>query len=411
MGIFGNKNSKKLEEYEKKMNEDKHQETHNQEHLADTIPNTPEINSKSEYLNENLSFQSFEGQDLTDTDYKNAKLNNTNFTNANLTNCDFTDANLTETDFTGADLTNAKLYNANLTGTIFAGAKLWTKLDNGSSTINVGINELLKSNLKKINLPDIQLIDFDLTGKNFTNANLSNAKLINSDHSSAIFENANLEGIKLHSCTLNNTNFINANLTNADLSYSDMTGADLTDAKINGANFTNCIMINTILENIDKNKANFSGVRFEKKILTEKEDEHRKIIEEIKTIKFNASISFNSEKVIIHPNNPNEGEISFYVEPFQGTERFAKLISGGNFDFIDNDSSQYIIHIKFKKINPTINQILVNKIRQGFPRKFKVFPSNLSIGAYWMVDSVNEEFASEILQRILTSFVRDYFTS
>lgn len=283
MGIFGNKNSKKLEEYEKKMNEDKHQETHNQEHLADTIPNTPEINSKSEYLNENLSFQSFEGQDLTDTDYKNAKLNNTNFTNANLTNC--------------------------------------------------------------------------------------------------------------------------------DLSYSDMTGADLTDAKINGANFTNCIMINTILENIDKNKANFSGVRFEKKILTEKEDEHRKIIEEIKTIKFNASISFNSEKVIIHPNNPNEGEISFYVEPFQGTERFAKLISGGNFDFIDNDSSQYIIHIKFKKINPTINQILVNKIRQGFPRKFKVFPSNLSIGAYWMVDSVNEEFASEILQRILTSFVRDYFTS
>jgi hypothetical protein len=28
-----------------------------------------------------------------------------------------------------------------------------------------------------------------------------------------------------------------------------------------------------------------------------------------------------------------------------------------------------------------------------------------------MVDSVNEEFASEILQRILTSFVRDYYTS
>ena len=239
---------------------------------------------------------------------------------------------------------------------------------------------------------------------------MSNANLINSDHSLAIFENANLEGIKLHSCNLKNTNFTNANLTNCDLSYSDMTGADLTDAKINGANFTNCIMINGILENIDKSKANFSGVTFETKILTEKEEEHVKINEEIKKIKFNASISFNSEKVIMHPNNPNEGEISFYIEPFQGTEHFATLISGGNFDFRDDDSSQYIISIKFKKINPDINKILVNKIRYGFPKKFKIFPSNLSIGAYWMVDSVNEEYASEILQRILTSFVRDYYT-
>jgi len=430
MGIFGN-NDDKIKEYEKKKLEESEKELQkakkelenkkrereskasvsNWWDKVDAIPNTPEINSKLDHSNENLSFQSFEGVDLTDTNYKNTNLKNTNFTNTNLTNCDFTGANLTNANFTGANLTNAKLYNANLIETIFADAKLWTKLDNGRSTIHVDIDELFKSNLKKINLPDIELINFNLIGKNLNGANLSNAKLINSDHSSAIFENANLEGIKLHSCTLKNTNFTNANLTNSDLSYSDMTGADLTDAKINGANFTNCIMINAILENIDKNKANFYGVTFETKILTEKEEEHGKIIDEIKKIKFNASISFNSEKVVIHPNNPNEGEISFYVEPFQGNERFAKLISGGNFDFIDNDSSQYIIHIKFKKINPTINQILVNKIRQGFPRKFKVFPSNLSIGAYWIVDSVNEEFASEILQRILTSFVRDYYTS
>jgi len=381
-----------------------------QGYVPDIIPNTPEINSKLNHSSENLSFQSFEGADLTGTHYKYTNLKNTNFTNANLTNCDFTGANLTETDFTGANLTNAELHNANLTGTIFAGAKLWTKLDNGSSTIRVSIDELFKSNLKGINLPDIELINFNLTGKNFTSANLSNANLINSDHSLAIFENANLEGIKLHSCNLKNINFTNANLTNCDLSYSDMTGVDLTDAKINGANFTNCIMINAILENIDKSKANFSGVTFETKILTEKEEEHVTINEEIKKIKFNASISFNSKKVIMHPNNPNEGEISFYIEPFQGTDHFATLISGGNFDFRDDDSSQYIISIKFKKINPGINKILVNKIRQGFPKKFKIFPSNLSIGAYWMVDSVNEEYASEILQRILTSFVRDYYT-
>ena len=381
-----------------------------QGYVPAAISNTPEINSKLNHSSENLSFQSFEGADLTGTHYKYTNLKNTNFTNANLTNCDFTGANLTETDFTGADLTNAELHNANLTGTIFAGAKLWTKLDNGSSTIRVGIDELFKSNLKGIDLPNIELINFNLTGKNFTGANLSNANMINSDHSLAIFENANLEGIKLHSCNLKNTNFTNANLTNCDLSYSDMTGVDLTDAKINGANFTNCIMIDAILENIDKSKANFSGVTFETKILTEKEEEHVKIIEEIKKIKFNTSISFNSKKVIIHPNNPNEGEISFYIEPFQGTDHFATLISGGNFDFRDDDSSQYIISIKFKKSNPEINDILVNKIRQGYPRKFKIFPSTLSIGAYWMVDSVSEEFASEILQRILTSFVRDYYT-
>ena len=108
MGIFGS-NDDKIKEYEKKKLEESEKELQkakkelenkkrereskasvsNWWDKVDAIPNTPEINSKLDHSNENLSFQSFEGVDLTDTNYKNTNLKNTNFTNTNLTNCDF----------------------------------------------------------------------------------------------------------------------------------------------------------------------------------------------------------------------------------------------------------------------------------------------------------------------------------
>ena len=99
------------------------------------------------------------------------------------------------------------------------------------------------------------------------------------------------------------------------------------------------------------------------------------------------------------------GDVHFNMIAFQGEEKFAKMVSGGNFDFYDNDAPAYILNIKFDEINKNLQDTLIGVIRRTFPKKFQIFPSNYSIGAYWINDLITEENASYYLRRIIENYL------
>ena len=99
------------------------------------------------------------------------------------------------------------------------------------------------------------------------------------------------------------------------------------------------------------------------------------------------------------------GNIHFEMVPFKGEDKFAKLISGGNWNFYDNDLPAYILRIKFNEIDEDLQETFINIIRRTFPKKFQIFPTTYSIGAYWVTDLITEETASYYLRRILENYI------
>jgi tetratricopeptide (TPR) repeat protein len=96
--------------------------------------------------------------------------------------------------------------------------------------------------------------------------------------------------------------------------------------------------------------------------------------------------------------------IEFQMIPFKGQEKFAKLISGGNFDFYDSDSPAYILNVKLNDCSEELKKKLIQKIRNSYHIKPSCFPTEKSIGAYWQTDLIEEETAKMLLKRIITNF-------
>jgi hypothetical protein len=124
----------------------------------------------------------------------------------------------------------------------------------------------------------------------------------------------------------------------------------------------------------------------------------------IEYVKLIASIDSRENKSKLFLDSIS-GNIHFNMIAFQGEEKFAKMVSGGNFDFYDNDAPAYILNIKFDEINKNLQDTLVSVIRRTFPKKFQIFPSNYSIGAYWINDLITEENASYYLRRIIENYL------
>ena len=124
----------------------------------------------------------------------------------------------------------------------------------------------------------------------------------------------------------------------------------------------------------------------------------------IEYVKLIASIDSKQNKPKLFLDSIS-GNIHFNMIAFQGEEKFAKMVSGGNFDFYDNDAPAYILNIKFDEINKNLQDTLISVIRRTFPKKFQIFPSNYSIGAYWINDLITEENASYYLRRIIENYL------
>ena len=124
----------------------------------------------------------------------------------------------------------------------------------------------------------------------------------------------------------------------------------------------------------------------------------------IEYVKLIASIDSKQNKSKLFLDSIS-GDVHFNMIAFQGEEKFAKMVSGGNFDFYDNDAPAYILNIKFDEINKNLQDTLVSVIRRTFPKKFQIFPSNYSIGAYWINDLITEENASYYLRRIIENYL------
>ena len=135
-----------------------------------------------------------------------------------------------------------------------------------------------------------------------------------------------------------------------------------------------------------------------------KDDFHKNGKRKIEFIKLIASIDSSHDKPKLFLDSVS-GNIHFGITAFQGEDKFAKMVSGGNFDFYDNDAPAYILQIKFDGINEKLQETLVNVIRSTFPKKFQIFPSNYSIGAYWINDLITEENASFYLRRIIENYL------
>ena len=96
---------------------------------------------------------------------------------------------------------------------------------------------------------------------------------------------------------------------------------------------------------------------------------------------------------------------SFEMIPFQGGNRFAKLISGGTIDFYDSDSSAYILNVKLPDDHSEQEvDKLITAIRHSHYFKPSIFPSQKSIGAYWVTDQIDTETAKILLKKILISW-------
>ena len=83
------------------------------------------------------------------------------------------------------------------------------------------------------------------------------------------------------------------------------------------------------------------------------------------------------------------------------------MISGGNFDFYDNELPAYILQVKFDYLDTKLQDIIITKIRHTFPNKFEIFPSTHSIGAYWVTDTVSEDMGINIIQRLVQNCIRE----
>lgn len=77
-----------------------------------------------------------------------------------------------------------------------------------------------------------------------------------------------------------------------------------------------------------------------------------------------------------------------------------------------------LILIKTKKVSRLrknnlsmkLSDILMKIIRLSFPKKFIIYQTDFSIGAYWITDNVSDQFATDILKRIITTIAREFYS-
>ena len=115
----------------------------------------------------------------------------------------------------------------------------------------------------------------------------------------------------------------------------------------------------------------------------------------------------NGYQVKFYNHQIKNADIVFHIDALEGKGDFSRIISGGNFDFIDSDLPQYVFSIKFTHKNFFDLELLIKVIRHAYPKKFTILHSDFSIDAYYVTDNVSKSFAPIMMKHILRNFLRD----
>ena len=95
-----------------------------------------------------------------------------------------------------------------------------------------------------------------------------------------------------------------------------------------------------------------------------------------------------------------QNKISFRISTDHGdANKFAQLISGGNYSFWDHDSAGYYFQAHLSIDEEFLKKIIIKHIRLCF-KEMKPHESKFSIFSILPRDKVNDQFASDILKRI-----------
>ena len=154
--------------------------------------------------------------------------------------------NLEASNYMDADLSNQTFKGMYMPGSNFAGAKFFqTEMEKV---------RMFGSNFYKSELRDVKLTG-NLEGCNFysadlTGADLERAALNGSNFTGAVLKNASLQGARLREANLSRADLENANLEDADLWGANLNRAYLSGANLKAANLECAFLENTILENI-----------------------------------------------------------------------------------------------------------------------------------------------------------------
>ena len=157
------------------------------------------------------------------------------------------DVNLEASNYMDADLSKQTFKGMYMPGSNFAGAKFFQTEMKGA--------RMFGSNFYKSELADVKLATANLQGCNFfsadlTGADLERAGLYGSNFTGAILKNASLQGAALREANLSRANLEGANLEDADLWGANLSRAYLSGANLKAANLECAFLENTILENI-----------------------------------------------------------------------------------------------------------------------------------------------------------------
>jgi hypothetical protein len=138
----------------------------NTENALRKLPQNLELDSKVDFVEENLSEYDLREISLIDanlnharfdqSDLTGANLSNSNLTGANLSNANLTGANLSNANLTGADLRNSNLEGINLTGATIKGTHL-----NGANVGNT-VPEAVQVYFHERELPKTPIADDEL---------------------------------------------------------------------------------------------------------------------------------------------------------------------------------------------------------------------------------------------------------
>ena len=244
------------------------------------------ISGQTNYEGQNLSFQDFSEQTLTNANFKDANLNSADFSGATLTGADFSGANLDGASFENAVITGVNFSNTNVASAYFGGVTSGGitgtpssinnyKLIGGyivgaaagtgdvklSDTVFEGTaSELLdftNTTFQDGDLTGVQFTHIDFTGANFTNTNLTNTVFTNVTFSGIISggitgtPSALPDAYKIVSGYIlaPQSNLMTANLAGADLSNMDLSGANFRYGSLTGANLSNTNLTGANLSN------------------------------------------------------------------------------------------------------------------------------------------------------------------
>ena len=250
------------------------------------------ISGQTNYEGQNLSFQDFSEQTLTNANFKDANLNSADFSGATLTGADFSGANLDGASFENAVITGVNFSNTNVASAYFGGVTSGGITGTPSSINNYkligGYIVGAAAGTGDVKLSDAvfegtvsELLDFtnttfqdgDLTGVQFTHIDFTGANFTNTILTNTVFTNVTFSDITSGGITgtpsalpdaykivsgyilAPQSNLMTANLAGADLSNMDLSGANfrygsLTGANLNNTNLTGANLSNTTMTGI-----------------------------------------------------------------------------------------------------------------------------------------------------------------